>query len=281
MSDLNPFRERIDAIDQQLLVLLNERAQIAREIGAVKEREGLPVYSPEREENLLRSLEARSEGPLSARSIRAIYREIMSASLSLEKDLMVACSGLRGEMTHQAAVSKFGSSVEYSFTKEIADTFDIVAKNQADCGVVPIENPEHGAVGKTLDCLAKHELSVCAEIRLGNSDSEAANRFFVLGRTANPPSGDDRSFLLLRLEDKPGSLASVLEPFVDHGINLTQFASRPAGGGSTDIHFFAEAKGHLRDLLSNDLVRDLSKRCRAVKILGSYPSAARAPDGNR
>ena len=85
MSDLTELREKIDGLDGELLRLLNERARVAQEIGVIKNRESMPIYSPDREIKLLRSLVGRSEGPLRPEAIRAIYREIMSASLAIEK----------------------------------------------------------------------------------------------------------------------------------------------------------------------------------------------------
>ena len=79
------------------------------------------------------------------------------------------------------------------------------------------------------------------------------------------------TLLILRIEDKPGALVSALEPFKTLSINLSHFASRPASRGSQDIFFFVEAAGHTRDLQMVDLYQKLSKRCRAVKVLGSYP----------
>jgi len=272
MSDLNPLRERIDSIDSQLVSLLNERARVVKQIGAIKEREGLPIYAPEREENLLRSLEARNEGPLTHHSLRAIYREIMSASLSLEKHLVVACAGPRGGLTHQAALGKFGSSIEYTFPAEIGDVFTLVQKHQADCGVVPVETAELGAIAPTLDQLARTELFVCAEIRIESPGSnQPPDRFYVLGNQGNPPSGRDRTLFLLRLADQPSALFDALQPFVERGINLHHFANRPAGSGSKDLMFFAEAEGHLNDLSASDLLRELSRKCRAVKTIGSFP----------
>jgi len=281
MSDLDPLRAQIDAIDSELLRLLNERAGVAKEIGTIKNREGLPIYSPERENRVLRSLVERSQGPLTPEAIRAIYREIMSASLALEKDIAIACLGPVGSPSHQAAKSKFGSSVRYLFYPDVTDVLAEVRADKADCGVIPIDDPEHGLANQTLDQLAETEhLSVCAEIFLVNESAGEANssaRFFVIGRSANPPSGNDMTLLILRIEDKPGSLVSALEPFKTFNINLSHFASRPASRGSHDIFFFVEAAGHTRDLQMVDLYRELSKRCRAVKVLGSYPRTA-GPD---
>jgi chorismate mutase-like protein len=275
MSDLTELRQRIDALDGELLKLLNERTRIAREIGVIKNRESLPIYSPDREMKLLRSLVDRSEGPLPPEAIRAIYREIMSAALSVEKDVAIACVGPVGSSSYQAALGKFGSSVRYTFSPEIAGVFEEVAADRADCGVVPLEDPAHGLVNQTLDALAENELSVCAEI-IPDSDSEdarSASRYLVLGRQPNAASGNDHTMIMLRIEDKPGTLVAALEPFKELEINLNHFASRPAMKGSNDIFFFLEADGHIKELQIADLFRELSKNCRAVKVLGSYPKS--------
>lgn len=273
MSSLDELRVKIDAIDVELLRLLNERAKVAKDIGAIKSREGLPIYSPEREDRVIRSLIDRSEGPLTPEAIRAIYCEIMSAALAVEKDVAIACLGPAGSPSHQAAKSKFGSSVRYVFLANTEEVFREVKRDGADCGVVPIDHPEHGLANQTLDQLAETELSICAEIFLTTergAHNDAA-RFFVLGRNANPPSGNDMTMLMLRIEDKPGALVSALEPFKVLSINLSHFASRPAAHGSQDIFFFVEAAGHTRDLQMVDLFRELSRCCRAVKVIGSYP----------
>ena len=276
MNDLTELRKKIDALDGELLRLLNERARVAQEIGVIKNRESLPIYSPDREIKLLRSLVGRSEGPLRPEAIRAIYREIMSASLAIEKDVAIACLGPSGSPSHQAALGKFGSSVRYTFAPEVSGVFAEVAADRADCGVVPLEDPVHGLVNHTLDELAATELSICAEIALGSSESGSncpVARYVVLGRSANAPSGHDQTMLMLRIENNPGALVSALEPFKELAINLDHFSNRPAMKGSNDIFFFVQAEGHTRDLQGSDLFRDLSKKCRAVKVLGSYPKA--------
>ncbi len=266
------FRAKIDAMDLQILLLLNQRAVIVQQVGEFKKREGLPIYAPGREEQLLRRLEEQNKGPLSATSLRAIFREILSASRALEKEVVIACLGSEGSATYQAAVRRFGSSVKYTFFKETSDVFDQVARNEADCGVVPIESAELWLVGRSLNDLAETELNVCAEITLGDQKKGSdSGRFLVLGRTPPPSSGFDRSLIALRVEDKPGALIAALEPFTEHSINLSYLASRPAAKGSNDLFFFVEAQGHSKDLQANDIFRELSKRCRAVKVLGSYP----------
>jgi chorismate mutase-like protein len=275
MSELSEFREKIDAIDTQLLKLLNERASLAREVGKVKNRDGLPIYAPDREMALLRGLVEKSDGPLSPTAIRAIYREIMSAALALEKDVVIACFGPEGGACHQAARARFGSSVSYAFFADVSDLFAAVGKGEGDCGVVPIEDAGHGAVNQTLDALAATDLMICAEITSTPDgtpgESENSSRYFVMARTSTAITGSDRTTLLLRVENKPGSLVEALEPFRDAELNLSHLASRPASKGSEDVFFFVEVDGHARHESFSDVLRELSRRCRAVKILGSFP----------
>lgn len=163
---LDDIRNRIDSIDDQLLKLLSERADCVHEVGDIKKRENLQIYAPEREESLLQKLVAKSDGKLPEKSIRAIYREIMSAALHLEDDLKIAYLGPEGTWTHQAAVKKFGHSVEYLAQPNFAEVFDQVARGKASYGVVPIENSTEGAVSHTLDLFVESHLKICAQVLL-------------------------------------------------------------------------------------------------------------------
>jgi len=163
---LDSIREQIDALDTELLKLLNERADLVHQVGEIKKKDGIEIYAPEREESLLKRLAEKSEGRLTEDSIRAIYREIMSAALSLEEDLKIAYLGPQGTWTHQAAISKFGHSVNYSAQESLSAVFDEVARKKADYGVVPIENSTEGAVNHTLDMFADSPLRICAQILL-------------------------------------------------------------------------------------------------------------------
>ena len=164
--NLDDIRIGIDRIDGQLLDLLSERAELVHQVGVVKKRDGLQIYAPEREEALLRKLIERNKGRLPEKSIRAIYREIMSAALALEDDLKIAYLGPEGTWTHQAAIKKFGHSVEYSAQPNFAEVFDQVTRRKADYGVVPIENSTEGAVSHTLDLFVDSSLQICAQILL-------------------------------------------------------------------------------------------------------------------
>jgi len=163
---LEELRVKIDRIDTELIRLLNERADVVHEVGVVKKRDGLEIYAPEREEKLLKSLVAKSEGRLPENSIRAIYREIMSAALALEDDLKIAYLGPPGTWTHQAAIGKFGHSVGFLPQASFADVFDQVSRKLVDYGVVPIENSTEGAVTHTLDLFADSPLKIYGQVMM-------------------------------------------------------------------------------------------------------------------
>ncbi len=163
---LDKMRERIDLIDEDLLRLLNERIRIAVDIGHLKRQTGGEVYVPAREKEVLKRVVERNPGPMTAVAVQSVYREIMSAALALEKQLKVAFLGPPATFTHQAARSRFGGSVEYHSCETIDDVFDAVQKEQADYGVVPVENSTEGAVNITLDRLGDTTLKIYAEIYL-------------------------------------------------------------------------------------------------------------------
>ena len=173
---LDDLRQKIDTIDTDIIRLLNERADIVHEIGVVKKRDGLEIYAPEREEKLLRKLcEKGKGGRLPDTAIRAIYREIMSAALALEEDLKIAYLGPAGTWTHQAALGKFGHSVELIPQPSFADVFDHVERRIADYGVVPIENSTEGAVTHTLDLFADSPLKIYGQVMMPIENNLMAN----------------------------------------------------------------------------------------------------------
>ena len=166
---LTEVRKKIDALDAQILELLNRRADLVHEVGEIKRQNGGPVFAPDREEILLRSLAERNavlRGRLPESAIRAIYREIMSASYALERGLTIAYLGPAGTYTHEAARNKFGASVAYAAQSNITEVFNLVARKNADFGVVPIENSTEGAITHTLDEFMDSELKICAQIVL-------------------------------------------------------------------------------------------------------------------
>ena len=351
---LPEVRKKIDVIDDQLLRLFKERADLVHEVGVIKKAEGTAIYAPEREEQVLRGLVEKNQtlgGRLPEKAVRAIYREIMSASLALEKDLTIAFLGPEATYTHQAARSKFGASVNYAAQTNIADVFDRVARGQADYGVVPIENSTEGAVNHTLDVFMESDLRICAQILLKiennlmarcareeiqkvyshpqvfgqcrnwlrnhlkgvdlievSSTTRAAEmaandphagalagrmaaevykleildsciqdspnnttRFLVIGHSASPPTGSDRTSLMFCVQDKPGALFAALEPFNRLKISMSKIESRPSKRKVWEYYFFADVDGHATEPRLQEAISDLEKHCSFVKILGTYP----------
>lgn len=164
--DLDTLRKKIDGIDQQVLSLLNERIRHAAEIGRIKREQGAPIYVASREEQVLKKLSGLNTGPLTEEAIRAIYREIMSAAIALEKPMSIAYLGPEMTYTHQAAKKKFGESIEYLAAPAIPDVFHMVSRGEADHGVIPIENSTEGAVSHSMDMFFDSDLKICAQIFL-------------------------------------------------------------------------------------------------------------------
>jgi len=163
---LQPLRNKIDEIDTKLVGLLNERTKLVLDIGKVKHTSGGEIYAPDREEAVLRTIVEKGSGPLPADSLRAIYREVMSASLALEKPLVIAYLGPEATYSHMAVIRKFGSSLRYEPLPSITDVFAEVSKGRADYGVVPIENSLYGSVFETYDLLLQNSLSIVNELNL-------------------------------------------------------------------------------------------------------------------
>lgn len=276
---LEEVRAKIDAIDRELLRLLNERAGCVNIVGEIKHREGLEIYAPEREEQLLRRLAGinrEQQGRLPERSIRAIYREIMSAALALEHPLKIAYLGPAGSRTHQAAVNKFGHGVTYLAESDLDAVFARVESKEADYGVLPVEHSAQGVVHHALDCFAASPLQICAQMLVAGSGGPS-NRFFILGRRASPPTGDDHTMLLAEVRDQVGALMQLAKPFEQHDVNMCHIENRPAKleGASTDAaRFFIEISGHSTDERVGKALLDLAYNGITVKTLGSYPASA-------
>ncbi len=174
---LQELRQRIDAVDDEILALIQQRASLATQVGEHKHGQGdAPFYVPSREAKIIRRLlekNAAHAGEAHVRkipdeAIHGIYREIIGACLSLEHPMTIAYLGPDGTYSHAAATRQFGSSAGYLACKNIEAVFDAVEAGRATYGVVPVENAFEGAVTHTLDLFADHERDVyiCAEVML-------------------------------------------------------------------------------------------------------------------
>jgi chorismate mutase / prephenate dehydratase len=353
-------RKVIDRLDGQIVRLLNERTRHVLAIGDIKLKAGEEIYAPHRERAVLQSICALNQGPITNEQLCAIYREIMSSALALEKTMSVAYLGPEATFTHQAAIQKFGSSLRYVSQKTIADVFAEVSRKRADYGVVPVENTTEGVVTHTLDMFVDSDLKIVSQIvlpiqyclaancRLENirrlyvhpqalaqcrswvqknlphaeiletssnarsaelaahapgkargrrggvaaitgilaaekyglpvlvqdiQDNVAnATRFLVLGRQCSPPTGDDRTSLLVSIADKAGALHEAIAAFRRFKINMSKIESRPSKRKAWEYFFFIDCDGHVEDRKVANAIELLGEHCNFIKILGSYPN---------
>ncbi len=178
MSGLGEIRIKIDGIDDKLLMLLNERMELVKEVGRIKHAsDDKSIYRPEREKEILTRLSKQSRdggGALTPEAIEAIFLEIFAVSRNIEKPETVAYLGPEGTFTHQAAESRFGQISEYLPMSTIASVFRAVESKKAKYGVIPIENNIEGIVGESIDLLGRSYLRIVAEMSMKISHSLAS-----------------------------------------------------------------------------------------------------------
>ncbi len=163
---LDELRRRIDSIDDQILALLEQRADVVGGVAHAKQDAGLPAYDPDRERGVLDRLAARGAGRFPRESIVAVYREVMSACLSIQAPVTVAFLGPEGTFTHIAARRLFGLAARYTETATIDGVFDAVRREAVTYGVVPIENSTEGSVTYAVDALLEGGLFIRRELVL-------------------------------------------------------------------------------------------------------------------
>ena len=183
MSDdpIVKLRERIDAIDEQLLELFNQRAGCAVEVARVKRelsvdpQDAIEFFRPEREAQVMKRLKALNKGPLSDQEVARLIREVMSACLALEQPLKIAYLGPEGTYTQTAALKHFGHSVSTAPMSSIPDVFAAVESGQTNYGLVPVENSTEGVISHTLDMFIDSSLRVCGEVEIPINHYLASN----------------------------------------------------------------------------------------------------------
>ena len=169
-DELGSLRAKIDAIDKQLIELLNRRTQCVIDVGQLKTNasgmEHGSAFRPEREAEIFQRFRELNNGPLADEQIEHLFREIVSMSIAFQRPLHVAYLGPAGTFSHSAAIKQFGSSTNVDAQPSIQDVFQEVERGGANYGVVPVENSTEGAVNQTLDCLIDSDLRVCGEVNL-------------------------------------------------------------------------------------------------------------------
>lgn len=180
MSELDKLRNNIDMLDDNILKLLNKRAENVLKVGKIKRDKKAKFYRPERERQILERLTSNNKGAFPNSALKSLYREILSASLSLEEPLKVAYFGPIATFTHLASIRHFGSSSDFIPLESIKGVFEAVDSEKAEFGVVPIENSTEGVISYTLDMFMDFELKITAEIML-----EVSQNLLSKNRTKN------------------------------------------------------------------------------------------------
>jgi chorismate mutase/prephenate dehydratase len=160
------LRTQIDRLDRELVSLMNQRADLARQIGQLKASAGQETYDPAREEIVLERVTSSNQGPLSSDSLKAIYRELISGSRAIEQRIRVAHLGPAWTYSHLAALNRFGSSVDFVPVASISAAFEEVHAGHSHYGVVPLENSTDGRIADTLDNFSRLPVKICAEVPL-------------------------------------------------------------------------------------------------------------------
>ena len=169
-STTNPallaLRQRIDALDRELLSLLNRRMQVVVEVGELKKHEGSPVFRPEREAQVIDGLKAINTGPLKSESVAPIWREIMSASRALKAPTHITYLGPAGTFSEEAALGYFGSSIARVPCASFDEVFRTTTAGAADFNMVPVENSTEGVVARSLDLFLTTPLFIIGKTSL-------------------------------------------------------------------------------------------------------------------
>ena len=354
MTDkLKSLREKIDAVDARLVKLLAERGRIVEQVGRVKQ--GVGVYRPDREAEVLRRVADLNPGPLPDEALQRIFTEIMSACRALEDSMTVAFLGPEGTYSQEAAIKHFGGMVPLAPCASIDEAFRRVESDGVGYAVVPVENSTEGAVGRTLDLLLATPSRVCGEVMLRirqclmskakslgairkvyshtqslaqcqqwlarhlpqvetvavvsnaeaaklaakergaaaiasrtaaalygldilarNIEDEARNttRFLVMAHDDAPPTGKDKTSLILATRNVPGAIHDLLTPLAQNRVSMTKLESRPARTGLWEYVFYVDIEGHTRDANVARALAELERKASMFKNLGSYPAAS-------
>lgn len=271
MTDLDHIRQAIDDLDADLVRVLSERARLAQQVGSFKQERGGPIFVPHRERAVFERICALNQGPLSDRSMTAIWREIMSGCIALERTITIAHFGQPGSFTHQAARAKFGDSVDYAAVESIATVFSEVERKHADYGVVPIENSTDGSISDTIDRFLQTDLSIVNELHLrirhhlmARCDRQAIKRIY----SKHTVFGQCRQWLAANMP-----AVDLVE--IGSTTQAAQRAVEETGAAAIGSRFAAKEFG--LDILAEDIQDKANNTTRFVVL--ADPDKAAAPTG--
>ena len=354
---LEQLRAQIDEIDQQLVKLLNQRADMVLGVKQAKERDRIDIYSPARETQILERVRKLAEGgnfPIAA--LERIFTAIISGTRSLIGELSVGYLGPECSSAYDASIKQFGENLRLNPEPSVETIIRRVEHGDFHYGVIPIETSSTGIAVPTIQALRESRLEIVAEIEIRNrlaiigpassdgwvkvkrifgdaysiwsvsnwlrinlplvetvvvettaeavkrasedpsaaiiaSESAAARfnlsvlasgvendqnseaRFVVVGFNTPPPTGRDKTSVLLTVSDRAGVLRDVLRPFADRGLTLLKIESKPFRNHGNGYIFYVDVAGHRSDPALNAAIEELKSLCSECKVFGSYPIA--------
>ncbi len=352
---LKDIREGINSIDEQLLDILNRRAEFCMEVGKIKSTSKESIFKPFREKEVLERLKALNPGVLPEDHLLKIYREILSSSRKLQRPQEVMYLGPEGTFSYFVGVEYLGHSTDFKPCNNLKDVFRSVASKEAELGIIPLENSLRGSVGQSLDMFLDYDVYIQAEVfckishsllssenslsdiqtvyshpkaleqcsewlrihlpdariipmestaraaeKVVNQEKCAAvghnrlgkmfnlniltkniedlpdnwTRFMIIGSTP-PKEGDkDKTSILFTLPDKSGALVQVLNILARNGLNMKKLESRPMPTRKWNYVFFTDIECDLTGIKYEEMINDLNRNCKSLRILGSYPAGS-------
>ena len=350
VRSLFELRSELDDVDREIIAAINRRAELAKHIGERKQGDSQTIFDPQREAQVVQQAVANNPGPLSGDAVRAVFRELVSGSRAVQMPLRIAYLGPEFTFSHLAAIERFGQSAELVPVGTIAAVFEEVERDQAQFGVVPMENSTDGRVSDTLDCFSRSRVRICGELplrihhcllgsgkrddvrtvyskpqplsqcrnwlakHLPNADlhevgssaeaarrakddpkvaavasaqagvnyglpvlapniednSDNVTRFAVISTKTSPPSGRDKTALMVEIAHEPGALADCMAIFKRNKLNMTWIESYPIPGARGRYLFFIEFIGHEQDRAARRAIDTLRKNALRLEVLGSY-----------
>lgn len=287
---LEALRAKIDAMDDRLVALLNERSAVVLEIGKIKKRNNAHFHTPAREQAIYDRLTANNPGPFPNESLKHVFREIMGGSLSLEKEMRAAYVGPEESLSHQACLKRFSASVITTPVKSIQEVFEAVESGQTDFGMVPIENTTEGMVNDTLDLFVNSHLLIYGEVIIeenrvrpsrGAYPLKNETRFWIVSKKPSERTTRDKTSLCFSIKDVSkdahGTLYHLLSPFDKRGIDLIGFSVRPTRKKLGEYLLYIDISGHQAEEKIHSALDEIKKNAFSLKVLGSYPMAGDPP----
>lgn len=272
MDELKKLRERIDAIDTQLVELLHQRAEIVLQVREAKGRERADVYSPSREQQILERVRTLAKGgDFPEKSLDQVFAAIISATRSLVGELNIGFLAPEYSLCHQAALKQFGSAVKFVPLSSVSEVFQLTAGGDLSYGVVPAEDSAQGLRTETFASFLSSTLQVIAEVVL--KERQHVHRHFVLGLRPAAPTAKDKTSLLVVARERAGALHELLRPFAAHGLTMTKIESKLIHDNTWEYAFAIDVLGNGADAPVKAALEEVAAQAAYLKVLGSYPAA--------